>query len=142
MSQNRRLQADPTLCRDCQACTLACSLYHEGQCSLGLARLAVLKDMERFEFNILICQHCAAPECMAACPAEAMRLDQRGVVILDDEACTCCGSCAAACPHEAIFFHEAQERYLKCDLCQQRAEGPLCVTLCPVGALRLVEQEG
>ncbi len=139
MFANRRVQTEPTLCRDCQACTLACSLYHEGQCNLGLARLAVLKDMERYEFNILICQQCASPECMAACPAEAMHLDEWGVVIIDDEACTRCANCASACPYGAIFYHEAEERYLKCDLCARRTEGPLCVALCPVGALKLAE---
>jgi Fe-S-cluster-containing hydrogenase component 2 len=29
------------------------------------------------------------------------------------------------------------DRYLKCDLCTGRDGGPLCVEMCPVGALYL-----
>ena len=118
------LKADSSLCRDCQACTLACSLSHEGKCNLGLARLSIAKDMARYEFAIVICQHCEDPECLDACPADAMHLDERGVVILDDEACIRCGSCADACPYGAIPNHKGADRYLKCDLCAGRAEGP------------------
>jgi len=136
---SRRIYAQARLCRDCQACVLACSLYHEGECNLYLARLAVLKDMARYEFNILVCQHCDAPACMLDCPADAMRLDDRGVVIIDDDACIRCGDCASACPYDAIFYNEAEDRYLKCDLCAGREDGPLCVEVCPVGALTLVD---
>lgn len=136
---SRRIHAQARLCHDCQACVLACSLHHEGECSLCLARLAVLKDMERYEFNTLVCQHCDPPACMLDCPADAMQLDDRGVVIIDDDACIRCGTCASACPYDAIFHNEAEDRYLKCDLCAAREDGPLCVQVCPVGALTLVD---
>ena len=54
-----RIQTDVKLCRDCQACTLACSLHREGECNLGLARLVVSKDMANYEFNILDVTSCA-----------------------------------------------------------------------------------
>jgi Fe-S-cluster-containing dehydrogenase component len=141
MTDNQRIQVDAKLCRDCQTCVLACSLYHEGECNLGLARLVVTKDMARYEFDIVICQHCHEPDCILACPSDAMLLDDRGVVIILDDECDRCGSCAASCPYDAIFYNEAQDRYFKCDLCVDRAEGPLCVELCPVGALTLVKAE-
>jgi len=134
-----KIALDPGLCRDCQVCTLACSLDHEGECNLNLARLSVNKDMARYEFHLTICQQCASPACLAACPADAMRLDERGVVGIDQESCARCGACQEACPFKAIFYHEASDRYLKCDLCAGRAAGPLCVELCPVGALLLAE---
>jgi carbon-monoxide dehydrogenase iron sulfur subunit len=134
------VQAHPDLCRNCQACQLGCSLYHEGQCHLGLARLQVRKDMARYTFDIRICRHCAEPECVKACPADALRLDGRGVAIIDDEECIACGNCAEACPYGAIFFDEGTGHYLKCDLCAGRAEGPLCIALCPVGALSLLRE--
>jgi Fe-S-cluster-containing dehydrogenase component len=132
-----RFQADPRLCRDCRACTLACSLYHEGICQPSLARLAVTKDMAAYEFHIAICQHCDPPPCLAVCAADAMRLDDRGVVLIDDEACIRCGACASACPYEAVFHQATEDRYLKCDLCGDRVGGPLCVAICPAGALTL-----
>jgi carbon-monoxide dehydrogenase iron sulfur subunit len=135
------IRTDNELCRDCQACTLACSLYHEGQCHLGLARLRVTKDMARYTFAISICQQCQDPACLAACASHTMNLDQRGVVLIDDLECTRCGVCAAACPYEAISYNEREDRYLKCDLCTGRAGGPLCVALCPVAALSLAVEE-
>lgn len=114
---------------------LACSLWHEGECNPALARLQVHKDMARLEYEIRICRHCVDPECLAACPEDAMRLDERGVVLIDDDLCIRCGSCQAACPYDAIFYNQSVDRYLKCDLCAGRAEGPLCAAICPVGAL-------
>lgn len=138
MVRRMTIHTHADLCRDCQACALACSLYHEGACGPALARLIVTKDMARYEFDIRICQHCDEPECLAACPADAMSLDDRGVVIIDDDACNQCGACADSCPYDAIFYHEARDRYLKCDLCAGRVDGPLCAQLCPVGALTVV----
>jgi Fe-S-cluster-containing hydrogenase component 2 len=139
MIPDSRIHVETHLCRDCQACTLACSLYHEGECNLGLARLRVAKDMARYEFAITICQHCQEPDCLPACPSDALVLDERGVVIMLDEACDRCGLCASSCPYDAIFYYEPHDRYLKCDMCAGRDEGPLCVELCPVGALTLVD---
>jgi Fe-S-cluster-containing dehydrogenase component len=94
--------------------------------------------MARYEFDILICQHCDSPDCIAACPTDgAMLIDERGVVIILDDVCLRCGACAAACPYDAIFYNEAEDRYLKCDLCAGREGGPVCVELCPVGALTM-----
>jgi Fe-S-cluster-containing hydrogenase component 2 len=139
LAHPKRIQVAPDLCRDCQACTLACSLYHEGECSLSLARLVVSKDMARYEFHIAICQQCDSPDCIPACPTGAMRRSGRGVVVLAEDECTQCGACADSCPFGAVFCNEAQGRYLKCDLCAGREEGPLCAEVCPVGALTLCD---
>ena len=47
---------DSQLCRDCQACALACSLVYFGECSLELARLHIRKDMARYTFEIVLCR--------------------------------------------------------------------------------------
>ena len=141
MVAKRKLSARADLCRDCQACTLACSLFHEGECNLGLARLVVAKDMARYEFNILICQHCDPPECMLVCPTDAIALDRCGIAALDDNLCIRCGACRDACPYGAILYNESEDRYLKCDLCGDRVGGPVCVEVCPVAALTSVTIE-
>jgi Fe-S-cluster-containing hydrogenase component 2 len=138
MRPNYKIKVYAHLCRDCQACALACSLYHEGECNLDLARLVINKDMSEYQFDILICQHCTAPNCILACPEDAMLLDERGIVIILDHKCVRCGACMSSCPHDAIFYSQARDRYLKCDLCAGREEGPLCVDLCSVGALALI----
>ena len=123
--------------RDCQACMLACSLYHEGECSLSLARLAVLKDMTTYQVEIVLCERCENPACMAPCPSGAIRIQDSDVALLVDSECTRCGECALACPAGAVFYNKQRDRYLKCDLCVARPGGPACVELCPVGALTL-----
>ncbi len=142
MPTNLKLVTHPELCRDCQACTLACSLYHEGECNLSMARLRVLKDMEQYRFDIVVCRHCPTgtlcsdePDCMAACPNEALRLNGWGVPAIVREECLLCGACQASCPYDALFCDNRTGFYLKCDLCSEREEGPVCAQVCPVGAI-------
>ncbi len=130
-----RLVTHPELCRDCQACTLACSLYHEGECNLSLARLRVLKDMARYRFQIVVCRHCAEPDCLSACPNAALRCNDGGVPAIYRAECLLCGACQAACPYDALFYDNRTGLYLKCDLCSGRVEGPVCAQVCPVAAL-------
>lgn len=136
MTPTLQLVVDSTLCRDCQACTLACSLYHEGQCNPDLARLRVFKDMARYEFQVVVCRQCEDPDCMTACPNEALRLNELGVPAIYQDECLLCGACMAACSYASIFT-DAAGRYLKCDLCAGRAGGPVCAAVCPVGAIRV-----
>jgi Fe-S-cluster-containing hydrogenase component 2 len=58
-------------------------------------------------------------------------------VTIIDERCIICGYCRDACPHEAISYHQERAVYLKCDLCRARVNGPVCVEVCPTGALSL-----
>jgi Fe-S-cluster-containing hydrogenase component 2 len=134
---NQRILIRAKLCRDCQACALACSLYHEGECSPSLSRVLILKDMANYKFHILLCHHCKSPQCIVACPTDAMTIDEQGVVTIVEEDCIRCEVCASSCPHHAIFYDEIRNRYIKCDLCAGRPEGPVCVEVCPVGALTL-----
>lgn len=136
IAERVRVVARPALCRDCQACTLGCSLYHEGQSRPSTARLRVVRHQADHTFEIIVCRQCPDPACLPACPVDAMAL-KAGVVHIDPVLCVLCGACAEACPHGAIFHHEALGRYLKCDLCGERDGGALCVELCPVGALLL-----
>lgn len=137
MSTVHLVATNPDLCRGCETCTLACSLYHEAACSPDLARLAIAKDMARYKFAIRICQHCNEPPCLPACLPGAMAIDCQGIITINDQCCTRCGACASSCPHDAILYSDYHDRFLKCNLCGGREDGPLCVELCPVGALSL-----
>jgi Fe-S-cluster-containing hydrogenase component 2 len=140
MGSIKRIVTNKKVCRDCQACVLGCSIYHEKESNVQLARLKIIKDMARYEFDISICKHCKNPKCMKECPSDAMYLDERGVVIIIDEKCTRCGACQENCPFDAIYYNSQKNQYIKCDLCVGRENGPLCVELCPVGALRLKQK--
>lgn len=135
-----RIHTESQYCRDCQACTLACSLYHEGECNLSLARLAVIKDMAKYEFELRVCRHCDDPACLESCPTGAIKMDDRGIASISQGECINCGMCASNCPYGAIAHDEMSDRYLKCDLCAGREDGPICVEICPVGALTFVEE--
>jgi Fe-S-cluster-containing dehydrogenase component len=135
------LVTHPELCRDCQACALACSLFHESECNLSLARLRVLKDMAEYRFEIIVCRHCDAPDCMAACPNEALRRNEWGIPTIVQEECLLCGACHTACPYNALFYNARTDRYLKCDLCADREAGPVCAQVCPVGAITVTDAE-
>lgn len=134
------LRTDTSLCHGCQTCALACSLWHEKECNLSLSRVLVTKDMGRYEFNIQVCQNCESLDCVAVCPSQALVVNSQGIVVLVEENCTQCGNCVDACPYQAIFYNETLDKYFKCDMCASRAEGPLCVALCPVGALTMVRR--
>jgi Fe-S-cluster-containing dehydrogenase component len=139
-----KLHIEADLCRDCEACMLVCSLLHEGESNPLLSRVLVRKDMQRFKFNIILCQQCQtsgdSPECMQACPSEAIFIAERGGVIIDYEICVDCGDCAEACPYQAIFYNPETGKYYKCDLCADVAEAPACVEICPVEALSIRQE--
>lgn len=136
-----KIQVEAELCRDCEACALACSLLHEGESNPIRSRVLVRKDMANYKFNIVICEHCQTdgkiPECMQACPNESIRLDERGVVVIYQDECLQCAACAEACPYHAIFYNDATNQYFKCELCAANNNSPACVEICPVGALTI-----
>lgn len=53
-------------------------------------------------------------------------------IIVNQELCRGCGTCAEACPHSAIFLREGKAfvDQSKCTSCQ------VCLESCPTGALR------
>jgi len=82
-----------------------------------------------------------------------------GRVLLDTERCVGCHLCMMACPFGAIEFaplngdtapiyptaakssgeeNKPMYRANKCDLCDDRVDGPACITNCPEKALVLV----
>lgn len=136
-----KILVDAELCRDCEACALACSVIHEGEANPLFSRVLVKKDMENYKFSLVICQQCQTegeiPECVQACPIDAIRLDERGVVMIYQDECIQCAACAEACPYGAIFYNEKTNQYFKCDLCPEQKDGPACVEICPVGALTI-----
>ncbi len=138
---------------------LACSLANEGVESLALARIQVLQNpFEKWPHDVSVeqCRQCVEPECVKACPEEALAVNAEygNVRQVDEEKCIGCGKCAGACPFtpsrpimapDNDFGGENKAR--KCDLCAHAAYhwdqvggGPdgkqACVVFCPVGAIR------
>ena len=147
------IEVDPNLCLTCRECEVACSLYHEHECNPSLSRIRVEYD----DFvpglpSIIVCKQCEWPACLYAC---AFRWDESSIWIdeasgaryIDPDKCRGCDSCLRACPltpERSVIGFKAVERkrvYFKCDLCCDRAEGPVCVQICPGKALAYVSAE-
>jgi len=147
------IQVDEKLCMTCRECEVACSLFHERECNPHLSRIQV--DFDDFQpgFPTLrVCKQCAWPACYYACQDRnadpALTIDPRtGARYIDQSKCNGCGACLKACPltpeREVIGYKKDGRRriYLKCDLCYEREEGPICVQVCPAGCLTYVPAE-
>jgi carbon-monoxide dehydrogenase iron sulfur subunit len=138
---NQPIIVNAEICRGCEECILACSLYHAGQCNPALARLSVNRETERYGFIPSICQHCNDPDCFAACTFDAMKMSPNGIAYIIKESCVACDLCREACPYNSIYIYQEKSLYLKCDLCRNRDSGPICVEVCPTGALTLANNK-
>jgi len=137
----QRLTVDIDKCTGCECCALACSFAKTGAYNVDSGCISVLKFDESGVDCPVICQQCAEPRCVEACPRHALsKQSSSGLVILDDAFCDGCGICLTACPYGAIGPAPAgdeKRRILKCDLCGGH---PACVEWCETGALSLTDK--
>lgn len=140
---------DQSRCSGCYACAVACKDWND--IPAGPVHWRWVETMESGKYpnpkvvNItLSCLHCVNPNCIEACPADAItKREEDGIVLVDREKCLgkdACGMlCKDACSYDAPQF-EAEEnaKMQKCDFCLERwTEGkkPICVDACPLRAL-------
>ena len=141
-----RIYVELGKCMSCHSCEFACALEHSQSKQLAkaihedtppVARVYV-EDIEGTPVA-LQCRHCEDPPCVSVCPREAIeKLGPGQAVLIDEEKCTGCKFCVAACPFGMVALQEHRKLAIKCDLCPRRAnEGlePACVDACPSGAL-------
>lgn len=150
LSRSGVIEVDGDCCLACRECEVACSLYHEGECSPSLSRIRIsFDDFIPGPPTILVCKQCDWPACYYACASRwedpAISIDEAsGARVIDPEKCRGCGACLRACPltpeRTVIGIRNVANKriYLKCDLCCDRPEGPICVEICPGGALTFV----
>lgn len=124
------LKVAETECWGCKACEVACKQEHKA--SKGINFIKIREEWGKkqdgspdFTFRATICRHCDNPPCSAACPVEAIRKRDDGIVILYEEECTGCGSCIDACPYNAIIFEEEEGKAKKCNMCYKRIDNGL-----------------
>jgi protein NrfC len=150
------LLVDVKKCAGCMSCMLACSLAHEGKENLSLSRIQVIQEpFELFPHDISLsqCRQCVQPECIKACPTGAAYSDARfgNVRMVDTQKCIGCKACIQACPFRPsrVVWDWQAGSSKKCDLCAGAPHwgakgGPdgkqACVSVCPMGAIRLTRQ--
>ena len=118
---------DHKSCWGCKTCEVACK--QENSAADGIKLIYVSEDGPNmvdgkldFVFQVNVCQHCDEPDCVDACPEEAITKREDGIVVMDYEQCSGCELCVDACPYGAIAFDEDKGIAQKCNLCYHRVD--------------------
>ncbi|MGB1109368.1 MAG: cyclic nucleotide-binding domain-containing protein [Gammaproteobacteria bacterium] len=142
---------DTERCVRCDDCVRACAITHNGNPRFIRHGKAQGKWMVANA-----CMHCVDPVCMIGCPTGAIHRNQvSGSVVINDDTCIGCGTCANSCPYENIRLVDIRDgkgnpiidpdsqrpivKATKCDLCSSHPTGPACERACPHGALRRLD---
>jgi len=138
-------------CVRCDDCVRACASTHDGNPRF-------VRHGKTFQ-NWMVanaCMHCADPVCMIGCPTGAIhRSISGGMVIINDDTCIGCETCANSCPYSNIRMvsirdekgehildpqdHKPIIKATKCDLCADQITGPACAFACPHDALNRID---
>jgi Fe-S-cluster-containing dehydrogenase component len=133
-------------CIGCDDCVRACATAHDNNPRFRRHGFS--------QHNAMIanaCMHCTDPVCLIGCPTGAIhREESSGTVVINDNTCIGCATCANACPYDNIQMVDIRDktgaflldgegqtiaRATKCDLCVTQLTGPACVQACPHDAL-------
>ncbi len=133
---------DDRKCIGCHACTVACK--SENNVPVGVNRTWVkyvekghFPSVRRY-FQVLRCNHCESPPCVAICPVTAMFQRTDGIVDFNSDRCIGCRTCMQACPYDAIYTDPERHTAAKCNFCAHRTDNgmePACVVVCPEHAI-------
>lgn len=149
----RAMLIDLNRCTRCDDCVRACASTHGGNPRF-------IRHGATFDHWMVAnsCMHCADPVCMIGCPTGAIHRSMAdGSVVVNDDTCIGCGTCAASCPYDNIRLvqvanldgeplvdaeHKPIMKATKCDFCSTNPGGPACQRACPHDALRRVDFRG
>jgi len=131
----RRLRIDQSKCdqgrKTCHhECEAACS---EKVFKLPDAAMAALhiRELADGSAQIALCDQCG--DCVVVCPAEALKRNKAGVVMVDKQRCVGCYMCIGFCEKEVFERNPEWLAPYKCTACG------ICAKACPHGALEIVE---
>jgi Fe-S-cluster-containing dehydrogenase component/CRP-like cAMP-binding protein len=134
-------------CTRCDDCVRACATTHNNN-----PRFIRHGPVTNGYMITNACMHCLDPVCMIGCPTGAIHRDSAGGrVVINDNTCIGCATCANSCPYDNIqmvfarhkdgspYYDEATnqpiQKAAKCDLCASQITGPACANACPHDAL-------
>ena len=102
--ERRYIHCDADKCTGCRICEFVCSAAKEGTFHLELSRIRVSQPLPMLVMSIA-CRFCENAPCMAACPRDALTMDEESHILgLDNALCIGCSWCVEACDFGAIKF--------------------------------------
>ena len=125
------LFAIPDLCTGCNRCAYVCSAVKEGKFMPSKSRIHISNFTFKGYAVPSICFQCPKPECLEACPEEAIYKNETDVVLVDLDKCNGCGDCVSACPY-GMIEQDAEGLAYKCDYCDG---DPACIKECEPKAI-------
>jgi carbon-monoxide dehydrogenase iron sulfur subunit len=131
------VSGDPSKCVGCCVCEYVCSMEHEKTYNPTKSRIRVVR-LNPFVNMAIACRLCEDPQCVIACPREALsQSEETGVIMVDEKMCNGCAWCVEACDFGAIQLHPESRVAFVCDLCDGE---PQCVEWCPEEALDFITE--
>ena len=142
-----RIEHNASVCAGCGVCSLMCSLYHEKETAFKLSRSEIVRDPFEAAYSFNVCRQCLSPSCYLACPLKGSALcidTATGIKYVNASECDGCGKCTQACPLSParVKLNPDQTAAIKCDLCRERENGPICVEYCAQHALTVAAEDG
>lgn len=125
------VDCDPDRCIGCNICEYACSVEKEKTFNPVKSRIRTIR-LNPLSSIAVACRTCKDAPCVAACPRDALRQTESGIVKVDVEKCDGCGWCISPCEYGAITLHPETRKAMLCDTCEG---SPECIQWCPEGAL-------
>lgn len=139
---------DQSRCTGCYTCQVACKDWHDIPAGPVSWRTMVPIEQGKFPqvslgYHFHGCQHCASPDCLLACPVNAItKRPEDGIVLVDADLCIGkerCSLCLEACPWGVPQFGETPDAKMEmCTFCVDRwdaGQKPACVESCIMRAL-------
>jgi Fe-S-cluster-containing dehydrogenase component len=139
---------DLNRCIGCLSCSVACKMENDVPIGSFYNKVVRIGPNPRYEgarfpdvemyFMPVMCQHCADPGCVTACPTEALHIAADGTVLIDTERCDGCRLCIDACPYGLCYYNDEENVVEKCTLCNHlvvQGKDPMCVSQCAGRAL-------
>ena len=131
---------DISKCISCRSCMYACNSEHPKEQNHRRKMISIQKKTQDALYFSTSCNHCETPACMTVCPNHCIRKLRNGIVILNNQNCTACQKCPAACPFDSIHIHPKTNKADKCDMCYTRLkqnQQPICVESCIAEAISI-----